>query len=118
MPNKQINSQIKSNPKEKAIASTVLGVISILGNVILFASLISFRLSPFWKGIFSTEIMTWITLIFFYLEWILPLLGIILGIKGLKSMKKNLAKLGIILSSCGLVGYIYIIWLIVSIYSK
>lgn len=83
----------KRDPKGKAIACFILGIISILP--ILLTLLTMYRAVMF--------------------AWMLSLItvpgaiiGIILGLLGLKSTKKKLAIGGIILSLIGIFGYIYI----------
>jgi hypothetical protein len=108
MPN-QTTQRPKFNPEIKTLLSLFFGIISILGEAITFTSFISFRFPPFWKNIvFQSEIIGWIAIIVLFLGWLFPLLGIILGITGLKSQKKKLAIIGILLSLIGLIGYIYI----------
>jgi hypothetical protein len=107
MPNQTVQRP-RFNPKIKILLSLLFGIISILGEVITFASFISFRFPSFWKNIvFQSEIIGWIGIIVLFLGWLFPLLGIILGIIGLRSEKK-LAIIGILLSLIGLIGYIYL----------
>jgi len=105
----QTTQRLKLDPKIKTSLSLLLGIISILGEAITFASFISFRFPPFWKNIvFQSEIVGWIEVIVLFLGWLFPLLGIILGIIGLSSQKKKLAIIGILLSLIGLIGYVYL----------
>jgi len=79
----QINQHSKLDPKEKAIVSLVLGIVSVI-------LLMSIRLIP----------MALASLGSFVVGVLLPLIsiaGLILGVIGLKSTKKNFAITGIVL---------------------
>lgn len=91
MNNDQNVQQNKSNPKGKAVASLVLGIISIVGSAIIFASYASFLFPSFWRNIvFQSYIMGWIITIFFIFGGIFSICGLTFGIIGLKSTKKIL----------------------------
>ena len=53
------------------------------------------------------EIILNISGVSIYCGWLFPIVGIILGIMGLKSVEKKLAMVGLILSVICLVTYIY-----------
>ena len=87
----QIIQQLKLDQKWKAIISLILGLISLISGkevIYIYAT---------YKGVGD-----WILLIYFTI----PILGIILGKMGLKSTKKGLAVVGIVLSVVGLLGTI------------
>ena len=93
--NKSIDyQQYVTEPKWQAITSSVLGVISILGNV----SSIIFPSMGFWFRAQQTLLPPEI-------GWLFPAVGLVLGIMGLKYMSKKLAIAGIVLSSIGLMTY-------------
>lgn len=48
-----------------------------------------------------------ILVVYFYWGWLFAIVGIVLGIMGLKSVKNKLAIAGLVLSVAGLVPYIY-----------
>jgi hypothetical protein len=75
-----------SDPKGKAIASLVLGILSIIG-------------APF--GLAEFE--------FIFIPLIGAIIGVILGKIGLKSIKKKLAIIGIVTSGVGLLEVILVI---------
>ena len=114
-----ITQQPKPNPKGKAVASLILGVITI----ILFSS----WLVEFWCSISPVDSIgcylhritlriisafptgsTGVIIVIIYILQIsfLPIIGFILGILGLKSTKKNLALIGIILCAISFIGEI------------
>lgn len=81
------NSQIKSDPKGKAIISLVLGIISIIGGT----------------GIIYIYALTgWGVVLVFY--FLIPLAGLFLGKIGVKSTQKRLAIVGMGLCIIGLLG--------------
>jgi hypothetical protein len=88
------NQQSKTEPKWQAITSLVLGGISILGNI----SSISFPSMGFWFRAQQTLLPPEI-------GWLFPTVGLVLGIMGLKYMRKKLVIGGIVLSSIGLMTY-------------
>lgn len=106
----QINPQFKSsNHKGRAIASLVIGIIDMIGEIIVFLSFISFRFPQFWRDVvFQSYSIGVIVFLFLYLGWLFSILGIILGIFGFSSTKKGLALSGIIMSMVSLGAYIYI----------
>lgn len=82
MRNSLSHQQPKAEPKWQGIFSLVLGVTSTLANasyMLLHSTLIKF--------------------------WFVPAAGIVLGIIGLKYIKKALAIMGIVLSSISLLAY-------------
>jgi len=115
-----VSEKSKPDPKGKAIASFVLGIISLVIGV--FGALTFFQPKLLWPIFFpyGWDTSAAIALAFliggpsFILSAIVGLIGIILGIKGLKSTKKNLAMTGIVL--CGVIllffigVLIYIFW--------
>jgi len=87
-----------SNSKRKAITSLALGIISVIPIITREWILPSLVLAPMLPPILE--------LIFFIIFFILPLFGlpgVILGMIGLKSTKRNFAIAGIILCIIGLV---------------
>jgi len=103
MNNNQTNQQQKVDHKGKVIGSLVFGGISIILNLILVVHY-SRVLGEGLTGMIGAY-LSFFSLI---LGWLFPIVGLILGILGLKSTKKKLAITGIILSLIGLAGYIYI----------
>jgi len=95
------DKQTKPDPKGKAIASFVLGMVSIIP-IVLFLSI---YIIPFGEG----EGGHWQRGLFILFigfvsifTMIVGLIGLILGIKDLKSTKRNFAIVGIILCVIGL----------------
>lgn len=88
----QITQSPKSNSKGKAVASLVLGVISmtlgLMPEVFLFLGMNPMAPSPILNIVFLLPIVA--------------LFGVILGILGLKSTKRNFAIVGIVLCIIGL----------------
>lgn len=103
MESKLTIQQPKPASKGKAIASLVAGIISVISDMML---LTSFYFELPLRGVI--EQFAYFLFSLLILGWIFPVLGLILGIVSLKSIKKNLAIIGIILSLIGLVGVIYI----------
>jgi len=105
MKNSSNNHQSISEPKWQGITSLVLGVVSILANVIsvIFGqkALMEFWFMPTQEFPFEIEI-----------GWLFPAVGLVLGIMGLKYTKKRLAVTGIILSIFGFMTYtfLYYFW--------
>jgi len=95
----QVNQQVKSNPKWGVIASLILGIISMIPVAII--ELMS-RLAPvMWLSTIN------ISAIFFIIAPLIALIGLILGIRALKSTKRNFAISGIILCIIGLLVPLY-----------
>ena len=95
----QINSQLKSDPKTKAFISLILGIVS--GVPTIYALMIN---------LFDIKIsMAESALMGFILPRgaLLAVVGLIFGVLGLKSSKKNFAIAGIILCSIGLLVPLY-----------
>lgn len=93
----QITQQPKFDPKRKAIASLIFGIISISPNIFLplLADIIPFAIAP---------------LLGFYLFLIIflfAIIGLVFGILGLKSTKRNFAIAGIVLCLIGLLVPLY-----------
>ncbi len=88
--NNQITTPSKINPNKKAVASLVVGIISVLGGI----GAIYIYGSYDWGGI----------ILIIYL--LFPMAGLFFGKIGISSTKKGLAIVGIILSIIGLVGTI------------
>jgi len=101
-----LNQQPKAEPKPEAITSLVLGIVSILAGMIIVIHYLQSEsgLLPYDGG----EIIGNIADVSIFWGWLIPMLGFALGIMGLKSVKKKLAITGIILSSIGLVTYIFL----------
>lgn len=120
MNNNQDIRQPKIDPKGKAIASFVLGVVSLVIGV--FGALIAFEPRLLWPIFFPHGLDTSaaITLAIVIggpsaiLNAIVALIAMILGIQGLKSSKGNLAMTGLVLSGIILLWWIgvliYIFW--------
>jgi len=103
----------KPDPKGKAIASFILGSISILPAIPLLIAILR-------KSLLTTDFL--IVLIYAmigmgstYRVPLIPLLGVILGVMGLKSTKKSFAIIGLILSLIGLATSIYVALLVAQI---
>jgi len=93
--------QSKSDPKGKAIASLILGIIS-------FTPIVTQLMMPFIYYLISP--IRGIIVLFLRGILILSIVGIILGILGLKSSKRNFAITGIVLNTIGfLAPLIYIL---------
>jgi len=88
----QVKSQSKINSKGKAIASLVFGIISISPNILvrLLVDIIPFAIAPV------------IGFFLFIITSLGAIIGLILGIMGLKSTKRNFAIAGIVLNAIGL----------------
>lgn len=85
------NQQPKPDPKGKAIASFVLGIVSVLWNHFLWwIALVFLGLS---LGVFGPIVLY----LYLLITSLISIVGIILGIQGLKSSRKNMAIVGIIL---------------------
>jgi len=99
MKNSSNNHQSISEPKWQGITSLVLGVVSILANVIsvIFGqkALMEFWFMPTQEFPFEIEI-----------GWLFPAVGLVLGIMGLKYTRQKLAIDGTVLCSIGLLTYI------------
>ncbi len=89
----QVTKESKSNHKNKAITSLILGILSTIPIIILFS-----------RSFLPTKL--------FFLS-LFSIVGIVFGVKGLKSTKKNIAIAGIIFSTIGLFGLIILlfVWL-------
>jgi len=80
MENQSIVQQPKRDPRGKAITSLVFGAFGLIVSII-----------------FTYFIPSVISMIILYVAFIMALIGLVLGISGLRSTKKKLAILGIIL---------------------
>lgn len=102
MNNNQNTQPIKPDPKGKAVASLILGIISTALVVITLVSIYGIMPLPKFFGPIAFIVM--------YNFAVIPIamIGWILGMKSLKSTKSNLAITGIILSIVGLLTSIYI----------
>jgi len=94
----QVKRQSKINSKGKAITSLVLGIIS-MGPFIIAKLLIIIAPIPQLGPIVST--------FFFQIGPLIAIIGLVLGIMGLKSTKRNFAIAGIILCLIGLLVPLY-----------
>jgi len=102
--NNSLNNQpsIKSDPKEKAIASFTLGIISLIAGII--SSLPLVIVIVLLGFIYHLELELVVVWIGFCLIFIFPaFVGLILGIIARKSTKKDLAIAGITLSIIALI---------------
>ena len=89
--------QLKAEPKWQAVVSFVLGIISILAAAIVtYTSWVLFT-DWFWCRLFP----------------VLPVVGLVLGIMGLKYTKKRLAITGVILCSI-----LWLTYMLYGIYSR
>lgn len=95
----QIAQQSKSISINKAITSLVLGIISIIPFIII--ELMSRLLPVMWLSTIN------ISIIFFLIAPLIALIGLISGVMGLKSTKKNFAIAGIVLCVIGLLVPLY-----------
>lgn len=107
------SQQNKSDPKGKALASLILGIISLVPQILLLVLAIVMVLTALVGGEmeFSSGLIMAILKLFGILVpliFIAPIGGIILGIMGLKSTAKNLAITGIVLSTIGLISWFHI----------
>jgi hypothetical protein len=114
----QIN---KTDQKGKAIASLVIGVIGIIGLFLNISArgflgnfiaegidhLIFYRKIPKWFGNFLEISYIYLHFIFVFV-FFLSIFGIFLGIKGIKSSKRRIVILGIILCCIDLIFSLYI----------
>ncbi len=103
MNNNQSTQQIKSDPKGKAMASLIVGIISLLLLLIwaveLWCFISSRSIGCNIEDLFKKLPIELQMVINTFQIPLLPVIGLILGIFGLKSTKKDLAKIGIIM--CG-----------------
>jgi hypothetical protein len=112
--NTKTTSQPKPDPKDKAIVSLSLGIISAILNSFYLLIAVTIR-SDLSGGIVETIteaimaileplylVMMGLTPSLFPLLFFVSVVGIILGIRGLKSSKGNLAKFGIVLCTLSL----------------
>ena len=104
----QNNQQTKYNPRGKAIASLILGIISL---ILFMAWIIDFWYFTSPDGIryYFNYVLKKIplelrALINIFQIPLLPIFGLILGIFGLKSTRKKFAITGIMLCSISLIG--------------
>jgi len=96
------NQRAITEPKWQAIASLILGIISILPGVSVLISL-----GTSWQLV--AKIIAYLGLSFIgYWIWLFPAAGFILGIIGLKYTKKKLAIAGIVLSLIGFMVYTFV----------
>lgn len=96
MNNNQIKQQIKSDPRGKAIASLILGFVSVISGI---------------GAIYIYGSYDWSDPVLIVYS-LFPLVGILLGKIGIRSTKKGLAITGIILSIISLIGTL-LIWLFI-----
>ena len=83
------------NSEKKATVSLVLGIISVIPIIIIeFAAKITLYMGP-------TPVI--VPFIYFLIDPLIALLGLILGIKGIKSTKRIFSIIGILFSLIGLV---------------
>jgi hypothetical protein len=108
MSNNSNNQQPKAEPKAEAISSLILGIISILADLSMIVP-VYFRISI---DIGNLSVIDDIAPYSLFGGWFFPTSGLVLGIMGLKSTKKKLAITGIILSTIGLMAYIYALTLL------
>jgi len=99
----QINQQSNPDPKRKAIASLVLGIISV-GLLLLLYGIIGATII---LGIMEMSGMGVFLMSLLFGALLSALVGLILGILSLKSTKRNFAIAGIILSAIGLLVLLY-----------
>lgn len=98
----QVSRQSDLSQKRKAFASFVLGILSAISIIARELILPSLRLSP--------QLPSFLQTILFIVFFIMPLasiVGVILGILGLKSAKRNFAIAGIVLCAIGLLVPLY-----------
>jgi len=103
----------KSDSKGKAITSLILGIISISPVLAFFIAFLLAKIAPGFMYFGATRGQSILVLYtgtaLFYLSpfsFLTGVIGIILGILGFKSTKRNFAITGIVLSSLGIVGLI------------
>lgn len=99
----QINQPARSDSKRKAVASLVLGVISV-GLLLLLYGIIGATII---LGIMEMSGMGVFLMSLLFSALLSALVGVILGILGLKSTKRNFAIAGIILSVISLSFSVY-----------
>jgi len=89
----QINHQSKPDPRGKAVVSLALGILSVIISLLpvlfLLLGMNPMAPSPILNIVFSLPLVV--------------LIGLILGILGLKSTKRNFAIAGIVLCAIGLI---------------
>ena len=64
------------------------------------------------------ELIVIISGISFYFAWLFAIVGIVLGIMGLKSVVKKLAISGLVLSITSLTTYIYMVTLVMGLFNS
>jgi vacuolar-type H+-ATPase subunit I/STV1 len=84
------------NPEKKAIASVIFGIIAVVFCVVIYFSHYLLPSKLAWE---ISEVL-WI--VFIYLTLPISIFGLVLGKMGLKSTKRNLATIGIILAKIGI----------------
>jgi len=102
----QATQQSKSDPKGKAIASLVVGVINIIHGIgpiyNLFGGKPRIFIDAMLTCIYRDNLITFLTV-----SGLISILGIILGKLGLRSANKKFAIGGIIFSTIGLLGAVF-----------
>jgi cation transport ATPase len=119
MNNYQSAQKSESNPKEKAIASLILGIISVILAMLIFVGgvveiiLLRYPSYAWWTWISGIATIIIQGGFFFLMELIIIIAGLISGVLGLKSTRKNFAMKGIILCVISLIclGASIYIWL-------
>jgi len=102
-------SQQKStaDPKPEAISSLVLGVITIIAAA--FLNYYFLELQYYYPSHWVEVIIMFIACFSLYWGWLFSIVGLTLGILGLKSVRKKLAIAGTVLSSIALITAIFMI---------
>jgi hypothetical protein len=98
----QVNQQPKPNPKGKAVVSLLLGIIS---GISVITIIIVIELLSRFGGL--PMVMPLAEFVFYRMAPLIAIIGLILGILGLKSTKRNFAIAGIILCLIGLLTPLY-----------
>lgn len=93
----QINQQSKSDQKRKAIISLIFGISSIMSGLI---------------SIYLYGSYEWASNLIIIIYLLIPVIGIIFGIYGLKSAWKILSIVGIVLSTISLLGVLFLYFFI------
>ncbi len=111
--NRAFNQQSKPDSKPEAVTSLVLGIISLFLNlsVVIYYLQSEIGVIPY----YGEDIIEFISDISFIWGWLIPILGLVLGIIGLIAVKNKLATMagaGSILSFIDLIMYICVVYIL------
>ncbi|MFC2050091.1 hypothetical protein ACFLTN_02805 [Chloroflexota bacterium] len=108
------NQQPKPDPTPEAVTSLVLGIISLVLNLSIVIYYLQWEVEVLPYNYSRITALFFIADLSFIWGWLIPILGLALGIMGLRAMKHKLAKLalaGSILSFADLVIYACMVYI-------